>query len=82
MKRFKALSKPTKTIPLRRTINVKTWQPLFPVLNLLVIDGCSSDNMEKCMEQEVDRKLPPEAADHVAYIKERDQIRMERKELK
>ena len=34
------------------------------------------------MEQGVDRKLPPEAADHVAYIKERDQIRMERKELK
>jgi hypothetical protein len=46
------------------------------VLALLLV-ACSSDPMEACMKQGLERKLPPEGGDRGAYIKAREQVRME-----
>ena len=56
---------------------MKIRQPFLLALTLLVAAGCSSDAMEVCMKQGMDRKLSPDVADRGAYIKARDQIRTE-----
>ena len=75
VKRFKALSKPTKPIFQLRRLTMKIRQHFLPVLILLVAAGCSSDAMEACMKQGMDRKL--DGADRGAYVKARDQVRTE-----
>jgi hypothetical protein len=43
----------------------------------LMLCACSVDPMEACMKQGLDRKLPAEGADRSAYVKAREQVRME-----
>jgi len=51
---------------------------LAGVLSLaLILCACSPDPMEACMKQGLERKLPPEGGDRGAYIKAREQVRME-----
>lgn len=42
-----------------------------------LLAACSSDPMEACMKQGLERKLPPDGGDRGAYIKAREQVRME-----
>ncbi len=43
----------------------------------LALSACSPDPMEACMKQGLERKLPADGADRGAYIKAREQVRME-----
>ena len=52
------------------------WRHTFCSLCLLMmIFGCSSDPMEACMKQGLERKLPADGGDRGAYIKAREQVR-------
>jgi len=44
---------------------------------LLGLGACSTDPMEACMKQGLEKKLPADGADRGAYIKEREQVRVE-----
>ena len=44
---------------------------------LLGLGACSTDPMEACMKQGLERKLPADGGDRGAYIKAREQVRME-----
>ncbi len=39
--------------------------------------SCSADPMEVCMKQGLENKLPADGADRGAYIKAREQVRVE-----
>ena len=43
----------------------------------LVLCSCSVDPMEACLKQGMERKLPADGGDRGAYIKAREQVRME-----
>ena len=43
----------------------------------LVLCACSADPMETCLKQGLERKLPADGGDRGAYIKAREQVRME-----
>ena len=43
----------------------------------LLLSGCSADPMEDCMKQGMERKLSPDSGDRGAYIRAREQVRME-----
>jgi hypothetical protein len=43
----------------------------------LILGACSVDPMEACMKQGLERKLPADGGDRSAYIKAREQVRME-----
>ena len=43
----------------------------------LIFCACSVDPMEACMKQGLERKLPADGGDRGAYIKAREQVRME-----
>ena len=47
-----------------------------PALAIL-LSACSSDPMEACMKQGLEKKLPADGGDRGAYIKAREQVRME-----
>ncbi len=42
-----------------------------------LLSACSSDPMEACMKQGLEKKLPPDGGDRGAYIKAREQVRLE-----
>ncbi len=44
---------------------------------MLCLVGCSVDPMEACMKQGLEKKLPTDSADRGAYIKAREQVRVE-----
>ena len=44
---------------------------------LMLLAGCSADPMEECMKQGMERKLSPDGGDRAAYIRAREQVRME-----
>ncbi len=51
-----------------------------PVIYLCLISGlasCSVDPMEACMKQGLEKKLPADDANRGAYIKAREQVRVE-----
>ena len=47
------------------------------VLLALMLCACSADPMEACMKQGLERKLPAEGGDRGAYIKAREQVKVE-----
>jgi len=50
---------------------------LGAVVLALILCACSVDPMEACMKQGLERKLPADGGDRGAYIKAREQVRME-----
>ena len=47
------------------------------LLLALMLCACSADPMEACMKQGLERKLSAEGGDRGAYIKAREQVRVE-----
>ena len=47
------------------------------LLLALMLCACSADPMETCMKQGLERKLSAEGGDRGAYIKAREQVRVE-----
>ena len=43
----------------------------------ILLSACSSDPMEACMKQGLEKKLSADGGDRGAYIKAREQVRME-----
>jgi len=43
---------------------------------LMLLAACSSDPMEACLREGMEKKLPPEGSDRAAYIRAREQVRM------
>lgn len=61
---------------LRLSFMKQGWRLLCGLI-LAVVVGCSADPMEACMKQGLEKKLPADGADRGAYIKAREQVRVE-----
>ncbi len=47
------------------------------IASVVLCGACSVDPMEACLKQGMERKLPADGGDRGAYIKAREQVRME-----
>ena len=54
-----------------------TCRLLLLSLIAALLAGCAEDPMEACLKKGMERKLPPDGGDRGAYIKAREQVRME-----
>jgi hypothetical protein len=57
--------------------SMKLARWVISVSLLLGLGACSADPMEACMKQGLEKKLPADGADRGAYIKAREQVRVE-----
>ncbi len=62
---------------MRHPVTLRRILTLILTLSTVQLTGCAEDPMEACLKQGMERKLPPEGSDRGAYIKAREQVRME-----